>query len=140
METTRRGFVKSAALLAAGAGIGLPIIAGGPRRVLTEVRMILFSKDPIVIKAAIHADEAANIFAIDMPSVKARMPLSDVRDAMLYWDRAFNAVLTTPEETRRVAVRAYRDTDRFCIEEDRPDAAPCWIRDVDVWEAVFATA
>ncbi len=140
METTRRSFIGNVSLLAAGAGIGIPIAAGAPKRVITEVKMMLFSKDPIAIKATIHSDEDAGVFMIDMPDLKARMPLSDVRDVTQYWQRSFNVVLTSPKETNRLSVRAYVDVDRFCIEEDKADSAPCWISLSDVQKAVASTA
>jgi hypothetical protein len=140
METTRRSFIGNVSLLAAGAGIGIPIAAGGPKRVMTEVRMILFSNDPIAIKAVIHSNEESDIFSIDMPLVNARMPLSAIRNVLEGQRVCFETALEAEKKTEHLRARAYTRRNMFFIEEDKRDAAPCWISLADVRRAVGSIA
>lgn len=139
METTRRNFVKSAALLAAGAGIGLPLAGGAPKRVRTELRMIIFN-EPIVVKGMIRADEQSDLFVLETGTFEARLPLSTVRRVLDGRRLPFEAVIETPEETRSLPARAYVQGNRFCMEEDKPSTDPCWISLKDVRKAVGPTA
>ena len=136
MGTNRRDFIRGAALLAAGAGIGVPLITSAPKRVNSEVKLMFFSKDPIAIKAVIHSREETNTFAVDMELLKARMPLSAVREVLRGWRTSFYLVLEAPEESKYLWVRAYRDGDRFCVEEIKQNTSPCWLSVSDVRKAV----
>lgn len=102
MQTTRRTFLQSTAALVGGAAVGLTTSRGFREHGPVEVRTLLFSEDPIVMKARLFSDEFMNVFGIrvipDKKEVLVEFPLSTIKE-----------VVASPSRTARCTIRV-RDT------------------------------
>lgn len=81
---TRRKFFQGAGAVAAAAAVGIPLYKGIREHGPVNIRFFFFSKDPMVIKGDLLADEGRDLFRLrsyheDQITMTAEVKLSDIR-------------------------------------------------------------
>ena len=83
-KLTRRKFFQGASALAAAAAVGIPVYKGIREHGPVDIRLFFFSKDPIVIKGDLLANEVQDLFRVrvyhkDKVNLTAEMKLSEIQ-------------------------------------------------------------
>jgi hypothetical protein len=63
-DTSRRNFIMGTAAIVAGSAVGLTALKGIRTHSPVEIRMFLFTTDPIVVQSALYADDGRDVFGI----------------------------------------------------------------------------
>lgn len=137
-NVTRRNFIQGATVLAAGAAVGIPAYRGLKEHGPIDLRMYIFSKDPIIIKVMAFSDEKKDLFGIRAfgHKVEMRMLLSKVKKVM---EPRFFAVSGAAEFEaedgvieRRAMIISRNGDDITFHAADSMESAPLWVKISDV--------
>lgn len=142
-DVTRRGFVGSTAMLAAGAAVGISASKGILRHGPVELRMNLLGRFNIAFQVILSSNDRRDIFSIhilqgDMLGAWAEMRLSTVRELVASYPY-FGGVcaITTCDmdgtiETKQIMARAKAGHLMFFLGERGDETSPFWVPLADV--------
>lgn len=136
MGMTRRVFVKSSAVVAAGAALGIPAVKNSGS---VKIRTYFLSSDPIILPARFYACKETDTFGIhaqvaDNNEVIVEMPLAAMKRAVEAGNASSYVILLVTDEDRPntkmpVAMTVEADQVRFLF--DNP-GFPVWANLEDV--------
>lgn len=135
MERTRRAFMGSAAMLAAGAAIGM----GGRIKTHGPVSLKADIFGPITFKTILSGDEDRNIFGVlivtkEAPEINVEMKLSEIRRAVESGSSRVLAKAKNSQGDGELWVDAVRSGARlnFLVAERVGPPTPLWLELADV--------
>lgn len=110
MDMTRRSFVGSSAVIAAGAAFGIPMAKGIKCHAPAKIWTYFLSNEPILMEAMFSASEECDTFNIhalvgSRNEVVAEMPLAAMKEAIEEGKSRSKVILLVIEDGRRSKVK-----------------------------------
>jgi len=145
-NTSRRNFIMGTAAIVAGSAVSLTALKGIRTHSPVEIRMFLFTTDPIVVQSALYADDSRDVFGIrtfdnGKEMCRAEGRLSIVKKSVASSGMMTRCHFTVLDEEGRVQgtdlnLVAKEGNLTFLFDELGPPPYPIWMSLMDVQRVI----